>query len=93
MPEWRCAVFSLKAESTGDRRKPLLIKLSARSAMSRLPKFADEVPSGRRSDTADTEFRLGPLSCFVLGFVAGIAAILVFGDTNILRFYIINAFH
>jgi hypothetical protein len=63
--------------------------------MSRLPtRFADDVPSNRRPRAAqDSEFRLGPLSCFVLGFVAGVAAILIFGDTNILRYYIINAFH
>ena len=61
--------------------------------MSRPPKFADDVSSDRLLGTAkDSEFRLGPLGCFVLGFVAGIAAILVFGDTNILRYYIITAF-
>jgi hypothetical protein len=61
--------------------------------MSRPPKFADDVSSGRRPGVAkDGEFRLGPLGCFVLGFAAGIAALLVFGDTNILRYYIITAF-
>jgi hypothetical protein len=60
---------------------------------SRLPGFADDVASDRRPRPAeDSEFRLGPLSCFVLGFVAGAIAILVFGDTNILRYYIITAF-
>ena len=61
--------------------------------MSRPPKFADDVSSDRRPRPAkDSEFRLGPLSCFLLGFVAGIAAILVFGDTNILGYYVITAF-
>ena len=58
---------------------------------SRLPRFADDVDR-RPGAAAETEFRLGPLSCFVLGFVAGAIAILVFGDTNILRYYIITAF-
>jgi hypothetical protein len=61
--------------------------------MSRLPKFADDVAADRRPGTVENgEFRLGPLSCFVLGFVAGIVAILVFGNTNILQYYIITAF-
>jgi hypothetical protein len=61
--------------------------------MSRVPRFADDVALDRRPGTAeDSEFRLGPLSCFVLGFVAGVIAISVFGDTNILRYYIITAF-
>ena len=61
--------------------------------MSRLPKFADDVSSDRRPGTSkDNDVRLGPLSCFALGFVAGVAAILVFGDTNILRYFIITAF-
>jgi hypothetical protein len=60
--------------------------------MSRILKFADDVSRDHRPDK-DGDFRLGPLYCFVLGFVAGIIAILVFGDTNILRYYIINAFH
>ena len=61
--------------------------------MSRLPGFADD--SDRRVGRAKEEkdFRLGPVSCFVLGFVAGIVAIFVFGDTNILRYYIINSLH
>lgn len=58
---------------------------------SRLPNFADDVDR-RPGAAAKDEFRLGPLSCFVLGFVAGAVAILVFGDTNILRYYIITAF-
>ena len=63
--------------------------------MSKIPiKFADDVATDRRFGNAkDDEFRLGPLSCFVLGFVAGVVALLVFGDTNILRYYIINALH
>lgn len=59
--------------------------------MSQIPKFADDL---RPIDTGrDSEFKLGPMGCFMLGFVAGIAALLVFGDTNILRYYIITAFH
>lgn len=62
--------------------------------MSSLPKYADELTRSARRPvgTKDAEFKLGPLGCFALGFVAGIAAILVFGDTNILRYYIITAF-
>ena len=60
--------------------------------MSRLPKFADEFSDHRPATVKDSDFRLGPVSCFVLGFVAGITAVLVFGDTNILRYYIITAF-
>ncbi len=57
--------------------------------MSRLPKFADDVSN---RPPAKDEFKLGPFGCFILGFVAGVAALLVFGDTNILRYYIITAF-
>jgi len=61
--------------------------------MNRIPKFADDVSLARRAAAKDSEVRLGPVGCFVLGFVAGVAAILVFGDTKILRYYIITAFH
>jgi len=58
-----------------------------------IPNFARDLPPDRQpAGATDTEFRLGPLACFALGFVAGIAAILVFGDTNILRHYVITAF-
>ena len=64
--------------------------------MNRLPNYADDFSQDRRrgSTAEGTDIRLlGPLSCFVLGFVAGLVAMLLFADTNILRYYVINAFH
>jgi hypothetical protein len=60
--------------------------------MSQLPKFADNVSADRRRGAAkDGEFRLGPLWCFLLGFMSGAAAIWIFGDMSILRYYVITA--